>query len=105
MVQFKNRYIVMEVFIDPNKDLGGTEPIVISQFNLTKAIKDSILLNFGECGLALSLRSFQGSVLQHCICFGCLVLLLNGITEFLYNSSLITGCSCVADGFCNMWFL
>ncbi|KAM0950286.1 putative ribonuclease P [Dioscorea sansibarensis] len=59
MVQFKNRYMVMEVFIDPNRDLGGSEPIVISQFNLTKAIKDSILLNFGECSLALSLRSFQ----------------------------------------------
>ena len=81
MVQFKNRYLVMEVFIDPNRDLGGSEPIVISQFNLTKAIKDSILLNFGECGLALSLRSFQGSILQLCICFSCLVLLFNGTVE------------------------
>ncbi|KAK1322407.1 putative ribonuclease P/MRP protein subunit POP5 [Acorus calamus] len=59
MVAFKNRYMVIEVFLDANKDLGKDDPIIISQFNLTKAIKDSILVNFGECGLALSLGSFQ----------------------------------------------
>lgn len=59
MVGFKNRYMVMEVFLDPNKDLAANEPIIITQFNLSKAIKDSILLNFGECGLASSLNSFQ----------------------------------------------
>ncbi|XP_027112008.1 probable ribonuclease P/MRP protein subunit POP5 [Coffea arabica] len=59
MVGFKNRYLVMEVFLDPNKDLAADEPIIITQFNLSKAIKDSILTNFGECGLASSLNSFQ----------------------------------------------
>ncbi|KAK1295747.1 putative ribonuclease P/MRP protein subunit POP5 [Acorus calamus] len=62
MVAFKNRYMVIEVFLDANKDLGKDDPIIISQFNLTKAIKDSILVNFGECGLALSLGSFQRSI-------------------------------------------
>ncbi|KAK7385468.1 hypothetical protein VNO78_31189 [Psophocarpus tetragonolobus] len=28
-------------------------------FNVSKAIRDSILVNFGECGLASSLGSFQ----------------------------------------------
>lgn len=60
MVGFKNRYMVMEVFLDPNKDTGVDEPIIITQFNLTKAIKDVILTNFGECGLASSTNSFQG---------------------------------------------
>lgn len=60
MVGFKNRYMVMEVFLDPDKDLAAPEPITITQFNLSKAIKDSILLNFGECGLASSVNSFQG---------------------------------------------
>ncbi|KAL8551182.1 hypothetical protein ACS0TY_000313 [Phlomoides rotata] len=59
MVGFKNRYMVMEVFLDPNRDFSVDEPIIITQFNLTKAIKDSILTNFGECGLALSMNSFQ----------------------------------------------
>ncbi|KAL2518315.1 putative ribonuclease P/MRP protein subunit POP5 [Abeliophyllum distichum] len=59
MVGFKNRYMVMEVFLDPSKDLGVDEPVIITQFNLSKAIKDSILTNFGECGLASSLNSFQ----------------------------------------------
>ncbi|XP_059628881.1 probable ribonuclease P/MRP protein subunit POP5 [Cornus florida] len=59
MVGFKNRYMVMEVFLDPNKDLGIDDPIIITQFNVSKAIKDSILVNFGECGLASSLGSFQ----------------------------------------------
>nr|GMC66881.1 probable ribonuclease P/MRP protein subunit POP5 [Ipomoea batatas] len=59
MVGFKNRYMVMEVFLDPNKDLTGNDPIIITQFNLSKSIKDSILANFGECGLASSLNSFQ----------------------------------------------
>ncbi|OVA06130.1 Ribonuclease P/MRP protein subunit [Macleaya cordata] len=59
MVGFRNRYMVMEVFLDPNKDLARDDPIIISQFNVSKAIKDSILINFGECGLAASLGSFQ----------------------------------------------
>lgn len=60
MVGFRNRYMVMEVFLDPNKDFMGNDPIIITQFNLSKSIKDSILANFGECGLASSLNSFQG---------------------------------------------
>ncbi|XP_008791686.2 probable ribonuclease P/MRP protein subunit POP5 [Phoenix dactylifera] len=59
MVQFKNRYMVLEVFIDSNRDLADNDPIIISDFNVSKAIKDSIQLNFGECGLALALGSFQ----------------------------------------------
>lgn len=49
----------MEVFLDPNRDLMRNDPIIITQFNLSKAIKDSLLENFGECGLASSLGSFQ----------------------------------------------
>ncbi|KAJ4786850.1 Ribonuclease P/MRP protein subunit POP5 [Rhynchospora pubera] len=59
MVQFKNRYLVMEILVDPNRETGDPDPIVLSGFNVTKAIKDSIQLNFGECGLASSLLSFQ----------------------------------------------
>ncbi|MBA0847030.1 hypothetical protein Goshw_011417 [Gossypium schwendimanii] len=62
MVGFKNRYMVMEVLLDPNKDISGDDPIVVTQFNISKAIKDSILVNFGECGLASSLGSFQGNI-------------------------------------------
>ena len=60
MVGFKNRYMVMEVFLDPNKDHVGDNPVIITPFNVSKAIKDSILVNFGECGLASSIGSFQG---------------------------------------------
>ncbi|KAJ8446376.1 hypothetical protein Cgig2_019269 [Carnegiea gigantea] len=59
MVGFKNRYMVMEIFLDPNKELPVDDPIILTQFNVSKAIKDSILINFGECGLASSLGSFQ----------------------------------------------
>ncbi|CAK9158272.1 unnamed protein product [Ilex paraguariensis] len=59
MVGFKNRYMVMEVFLDPNRDFALDDPIIITQFNVSKAIKDSILVNFGECGLASSLGSFH----------------------------------------------
>ncbi|KAG4137991.1 hypothetical protein ERO13_D07G106600v2 [Gossypium hirsutum] len=59
MVGFKNRYMVMEVLLDPNKEISGDDPIVVTQFNISKAIKDSILVNFGECGLASSLGCFQ----------------------------------------------
>ncbi|CAO2821415.1 unnamed protein product [Amaranthus hypochondriacus] len=59
MVGFKNRYMVLEIFLDPNKGLVVDDPIIVTQFNLSKAIKDSILVNFGECGLASSLGSFQ----------------------------------------------
>ncbi|KAF8379873.1 hypothetical protein HHK36_027338 [Tetracentron sinense] len=59
MVGFKNRYMVMEIFLDPNRDLARDDPIIVTQFNLSKAIKDSMLVNFGECGLAASLGSFQ----------------------------------------------
>ncbi|XP_012434104.1 probable ribonuclease P/MRP protein subunit POP5 [Gossypium raimondii] len=59
MVGFKNSYMVMEVLLDPNKEISGDDPIVVTQFNISKAIKDGILVNFGECGLASSLGSFQ----------------------------------------------
>lgn len=59
MVGFKNRYLVLEVLLDPNKDLSTDDPIIITQYNVAKAIKESILLNFGECGFASSLASFQ----------------------------------------------
>lgn len=61
MVSFKNRYLVFEVALDPNKDVATDDPIIITQYNVSKAIKDSILLNFGECGFASSLGSFQGT--------------------------------------------
>ncbi|RVW41292.1 putative ribonuclease P/MRP protein subunit POP5 [Vitis vinifera] len=51
--------MIMEVFLDPNRDLAVDDPIIITQFNVSKAIKDSILVNFGECGLASSFGSFQ----------------------------------------------
>ncbi|CAN6248014.1 unnamed protein product, partial [Urochloa humidicola] len=57
MVHFKNRYMVMEVFIDAGK--GEYDPVILTQFNITKVIRDSIQLNFGECGLAASLGSLQ----------------------------------------------
>ncbi|ESR33117.1 hypothetical protein CICLE_v10006132mg [Citrus x clementina] len=59
MVGFKNRYMVVEVFLDPNKELPVDDPVILTQFNVSKAIRDSILVNFGECGLASLLGSFQ----------------------------------------------
>ncbi|CAM8888191.1 unnamed protein product [Rhodiola kirilowii] len=61
MVAFKNRYLVMEVVFDRNRDLGkdGEDPVIITKYNIESAIKDSIRANFGECGLASSLRSLQ----------------------------------------------
>lgn len=57
---FKNRYMVMEVFMNPNREQASGDSIIITQFNISNAIKDSIMVNFGECGLAASLGSFQG---------------------------------------------
>lgn len=68
MVGFKNRYMVVEVFLDPNRDLLTDDPIIVTQFNVAKAIKDSILLNFGECGLAATLGSFQGRYISLHFC-------------------------------------
>ncbi|XP_050386403.1 probable ribonuclease P/MRP protein subunit POP5 [Argentina anserina] len=59
MVGFKNRYMTLEVILDPNKEIAKKDPVIITTYNVTKAIKDSILVNFGECGLASSLGSLQ----------------------------------------------
>ncbi|PRQ44464.1 putative ribonuclease P [Rosa chinensis] len=59
MVGFKNRYMTLEVILDPNIELAKKDHVIITTYNVTKAIKDSILVNFGECGLASSLGSFQ----------------------------------------------
>ncbi|KAK7275922.1 hypothetical protein RIF29_17048 [Crotalaria pallida] len=59
MVGFKNRYMVMEVFLNPNRDQVAVAPIILTRSNVTAAIKDSILLNFGECGLGSALGAFQ----------------------------------------------
>ncbi|CAB4271701.1 unnamed protein product [Prunus armeniaca] len=58
MVGFKNRYMVLEVIMDPNRDLVRKDPVIITSYNVTNAIKDSILENFGKCGLASSFGSF-----------------------------------------------
>lgn len=60
MVGFKNRYMVVEVNLNPKREQVKDDPITLTPYNVTKAIKDSILLNFGECGLASSVGSFQG---------------------------------------------
>ncbi|KAF4381661.1 hypothetical protein CsatB_020304 [Cannabis sativa] len=65
MVGFKNRYMVVEVNLNPNRDLGTDDPIIITAYNVTKAIKDNILINFGECGLASSLGSLQVKYVNH----------------------------------------
>ena len=52
---------MVEVNLNPNRDLATDDPIIITPYNITKAIKDSILINFGECGLASSVGSFQGN--------------------------------------------
>lgn len=65
MVGFKNRYMVVEVNLNPNRDLGTDDPIIITPYNITKAIKDNILVNFGECGLASSAGSFQVKYVNH----------------------------------------
>ncbi|KAG6438363.1 hypothetical protein SASPL_103304 [Salvia splendens] len=57
MVGFKNRYLIMEVFLDPNKEFSVDEPIRITSKNLWEAIVKSILVNFGECGLASATNS------------------------------------------------
>ncbi|EEC78880.1 hypothetical protein OsI_19243 [Oryza sativa Indica Group] len=52
------QYMVMEAFIDTaGKD--QSDPLILTQLNSTKAIRDSIQINFGECGLAACLGSLQ----------------------------------------------
>uniref|UniRef100_A0A0D9ZWI8 PdxS/SNZ N-terminal domain-containing protein n=1 Tax=Oryza glumipatula TaxID=40148 RepID=A0A0D9ZWI8_9ORYZ len=61
VVQFAaggNRYMVMEAFID-TAGKGQSDPLILTQLNITKAIRDSIQINFGECGLAACLGSLQ----------------------------------------------
>ncbi|KAJ6831711.1 putative ribonuclease P/MRP protein subunit POP5 isoform X1 [Iris pallida] len=58
MVLFKNRYMVIEVLVN-SKDSSGKDPIIVTEANVSGAIKESIEKNFGECGLAISLGSFQ----------------------------------------------
>uniref|UniRef100_A0A0E0PJW1 PdxS/SNZ N-terminal domain-containing protein n=1 Tax=Oryza rufipogon TaxID=4529 RepID=A0A0E0PJW1_ORYRU len=61
VVQFAaggNRYMVMEAFID-TAGKGQSDPLILTQLNSTKAIRDSIQINFGECGLAACLGSLQ----------------------------------------------
>ena len=65
MVGFKNRYMVVEVNLNPNRDLATDDPIILTQYNVMKAIRDSILVNFGECGLAASVGSLQGNPNKH----------------------------------------
>ncbi|BBG98459.1 ribonuclease P family protein / Rpp14 family protein [Prunus dulcis] len=48
----------MIVILDPNRELVRKDPVIITSYNVTNAIKDSILENFGKCGLASSFGSF-----------------------------------------------
>ncbi|KAL9276237.1 hypothetical protein ACSQ67_026219 [Phaseolus vulgaris] len=40
MVGFGNRYMVMEVFVNPSRDKVGNDSIIITRFNVSKAVKD-----------------------------------------------------------------
>ncbi|KAL9240234.1 hypothetical protein vseg_014478 [Gypsophila vaccaria] len=53
MVGFKNRYLVLELSLSCSHSLDE----LVS--NVSRAIKESLLINFGDCGLASSLSSFQ----------------------------------------------
>jgi len=62
MVAFKNRYLVFEIFLDPNRESGKEDEVALNQFSITKAIRDSLLVNFGEHGLASTAVYLQGNV-------------------------------------------
>lgn len=49
----------MEVFIDAGR--GESGPAIVTQSNIVKVIRDSIQVNFGECGLAACFGSLQGT--------------------------------------------
>lgn len=51
MVAYKNRYLVFEIFLDPNRESGNEDEVALNRLSITKAIKDSLLVNFGEHGL------------------------------------------------------
>lgn len=65
MVGFKNRHVVMEVFLDPNRELVDCDPIILTRFNVSEAIKDNILVNSGDSGLASMLGSLQVKYVNH----------------------------------------
>ncbi|GMN27366.1 hypothetical protein TIFTF001_001605 [Ficus carica] len=67
MVGFKNRYMVVEVNLNPKREQVKDDPITLTPYNVTKAIKDSILLNFGECGLASSVVKYVNAITKVCI--------------------------------------
>ncbi|KFK42805.1 hypothetical protein AALP_AA1G040900 [Arabis alpina] len=60
MVGFKNRFMLMEIYLNPDNDiLGETSPIILTKLNIKTAIEESIRINFGECGLGSALGSFD----------------------------------------------
>jgi ribonuclease P/MRP protein subunit POP5 len=62
MVAHKNRYLVFEIFLDPNRESGKEDDVVLNQFSIMKAIHDSLLINFGEHGLASCVGYLQGNL-------------------------------------------
>jgi len=59
MVAHKNRYLVFEIFLDPNRENGKEDEVDLNRFSIMKAIKDSLLVNFGEHGLAAAVGYIQ----------------------------------------------
>lgn len=57
MVVFKNRYMVLEMVVGHGLRLADVK---ITQNDVASAIQESLLVNFGEYGLASSLPSLQG---------------------------------------------
>lgn len=56
MVVFKNRYMVLEMVVGHGLRLADVK---ITQNDVASAIQESLLVNFGEYGLASSLPSLQ----------------------------------------------
>ncbi|KAH9320892.1 hypothetical protein KI387_015531, partial [Taxus chinensis] len=59
MVVFKHRYLVLEIFLNPDREGKKEDERTLSELGITQAIKQSLETNFGEHGLAASLNRLQ----------------------------------------------
>lgn len=88
MVLFKNRYLVMEMVASQGRRLADAR---VSPQDLSNAIRDSLLGNFGEHGLAASLPALQG---KRTPCFHRLFTLFISIP---YHDDVLKNCQNIAQ--------
>ncbi|KAJ1851728.1 RNA-binding protein pop5 [Coemansia sp. RSA 1822] len=59
MVRFKNRYVCFEIMLEPSHASDTAQPLVMTNQDILRLVRENVKLNFGDSGAGLILAGMQ----------------------------------------------